>query len=688
MRELIWMHNEHIRSVTLELSQANMSDFDTRQFVESLIKGNFNTIVCFAVGYLNGEAYFNSKYIKKNDDIKDRDILGEISDLKKEYNFSFIAYLNTQFSDIYKKNSSWAQRRVDKKKTTQLDAAAICLNSPYNEILLNSAKEISKNYSVDGFYFDEVSFQSWCKCNFCISKYKRDSGANIPNKINFHNKNFLNWMTWRETQVNELMKKFYIQLKRINKKHIIFFQSAFPISSTFTKMKSFQYINPVGNRVPQVFDGFYRPSFYAQNIEMNYRYNDIISIEPWRKIVGAPIWWPGACTSYVRNLDTKKNVLPLMELPHFPWSLLNLNKDEIVFNIADVQANGGGTWYPMYSPDKKNLKFWTSFKILFEKFNEIPKFNNQIFDIGVIFSKNNAEKTNNNDNEDNYIDDFNNGLKLIKELKFTYSILSFESIYNLKYQPKIIVLINHEYFTRKEYNYFKKFLTKGGKILSWGKTPKFLDSGKEIQKSELFKKNIYGVKELKQRPFFGYLYYSDTNILSPTYGLNIFYKKTTSSYKGYIFEGESMFATPDEDNQIPAIFHNKKEKGEAILFSNNQSLIWSKTRSQSTINIFRDILNNWLNKDEIFYSESIGNFSLYIWKKNNKFLVWVINYTNIEENGICNSLNNVKINIPRSLKKIKYVKNFGSSKIAIDNFKRKINVKNMNVWECIEVEQA
>ena len=144
----------------------------------------------------------------------------------------------------------------------------------------------------------------------------------------------------------------------------------------------------------------------------------------------------------------------------------------------------------MYSPDKKNLKFWTNFKVLFEKFNKVPKFNNQIFDIAVVFSKNNAEKTNNNKNEDNYIDDFNNGLKLIKELKFTYSILSFESVYNLKTQPKIIVLLNHEYFTKKEYNYFKKFLTKGGKIISWGKNPKFLDGGKAIQKSELFKKTF------------------------------------------------------------------------------------------------------------------------------------------------------------------------------------------------------
>ena len=247
-------------------------------------------------------------------------------------------------------------------------------------------------------------------------------------------------------------------------------------------MKSFQYINPVGNRVPQIYDGFYRPSFYAQNIERNYKFNDIISIEPWRKIVGAPIWWPGACTSYVRNLDTNKNVLPLMELPHFPWSLLNLNNDEIIFNIADVQANGGGTWYPMYSPNKKNLKFWASFKKLFEQFNKIPKFNNQIFDIAVVFSKNNAEKTNNNSNEDNYIDDFNNGLKLIKELKFTYSILSFESVYKLKIQPKIIVLLNHEYFTKREYNFFRNFVISGGKILSWGKAPKYLDGGNEIQK--------------------------------------------------------------------------------------------------------------------------------------------------------------------------------------------------------------
>ena len=335
------MDNDHIRSVTLELSQANISDFNTKDYVKSLVNGGFNTIVCFAVGYLNGESYYNSNFIKKNSDLKNRDILNEISNLKKKYKFKFIAYLNTQFSDIGNLNPSWSQRRVNGKKTTQLNASTICPNSPYKNLLLKAAKEIAKNYNIDGFYFDEVSFQSWCNCNFCKKKFKSQTGKNIPIIINYKDPIFLKWMSWRENIINDYMKLYYKELKKINSKYKIFFQSAFPISSTFIKMKNFQYVNPVGSRIPKEFIGSYRPSFYGQNIELNHNYSDIISIEPWRKIAGTPIWWPGLCTSYVKNINSQKNVLPLMELPHFPWSIINLPKDEIIFNIADVQAMVG-----------------------------------------------------------------------------------------------------------------------------------------------------------------------------------------------------------------------------------------------------------------------------------------------------------------------------------------------------------
>ena len=47
------MNQDHIRSVTLELSQANITDFNTNDYINSLITGGFNTIVCFSIGYLN-----------------------------------------------------------------------------------------------------------------------------------------------------------------------------------------------------------------------------------------------------------------------------------------------------------------------------------------------------------------------------------------------------------------------------------------------------------------------------------------------------------------------------------------------------------------------------------------------------------------------------------------------------------
>ena len=127
---------KHYRSVTLELSQANMGDFNTEEYLSALSKGGFNTIVCFGVGYLNGETYFDSKLLKKNPSLKSRDIFNELIILKKKYNFNFFAYLNTQFSDIGNKQPTWNQRRVDGKKTTQLKASTICPNSPYKNLLL------------------------------------------------------------------------------------------------------------------------------------------------------------------------------------------------------------------------------------------------------------------------------------------------------------------------------------------------------------------------------------------------------------------------------------------------------------------------------------------------------------------------------------------------------------------------
>ena len=679
---------KHYRSVTLELSQANMGDFNTEEYLSALLKGGFNTIVCFGVGYLNGETYFDSKLLKKNPSLKSRDIFNELIILKKKYNFNFFAYLNTQFSDIGNKQPTWNQRRVDGKKTTQLKASTICPNSPYKNILLNTAKEISSKYKIDGFYFDEVSFQSWCNCSFCKKRFFKETGLKIPIKTNFKNSKFLKWMSWREKIINEFMKDFYVSLKKINQKYIVFFQSAFPISSTFIKMKNFQYANPIGSRVPKEFVGYYRPSFYGQNIEVNHHYSDILSLEPWRKIAGTPIWWPGLCTSYVKNLNKNKEVLPLMELPHFPWSLINLPKDEVIFNIADVQANGGGTWYPMYSPDRKNLNYWSEFSKIFNQFNKIPNTKNRIIDLALLFSKNNAEKTNNNENEDNYIDDFNSTVSLLKNIKINFSTFSFDSITKLKPKPKIILLINHKYFTKKEYSFFKSYVKSGGNLICWGKPPLYFENNFQIKKDNKLLTNIFNVNLISTKPFFGYLKLDKSmgEDLCPTYGLNNFYKNLKATQIGYLFEGTSMFATPDIKDLTPAIFSKKINRGKSFIFSNNLSLIWEKTKSPQLAETIKNILLQSINEKNIFYSNSSEQFNIYIWKKKKKYIIWLTNYSGIEQNGFCNKISKIEIKIPNNLNYIKNIINYNNSNVFFKNHNKVLIIKNLNIWECITLE--
>ena len=258
----------------------------------------------------------------------------------------------------------------------------------------------------------------------------------------------------------------------------------------------------------------------------------------------------------------------------------------------------------------------------------------------------------------------------------------------MKIKPKIIILINHKYFTKKEYSFFINYIRGGGKIISWGKNPNYLDNKNNILKDERFLKNIFGVKKDLTRPYFGYLNYNSDRekILSPTYGPNNFYHNLDAENIGYLFEGDSMFATPDITKLKPAIFSKKIKKGKAILFSNNISLVWEKTRSTSLIKILKNIVFNIINSDYTFHSNSIGQFSFYLWKEKKSYLIWLTNHSGIEQSGFCNALEKIEINIPTNIKNIKMSNQYNKSNVSIKkgNKNMKIIIQKLNIWECIE----
>lgn len=114
--------------------------------------------------------------------------------------------------------TEWLQRLFDQRvfdhdrKVTD-EHQSYCLNSPYRDWLPEYLKEFIEHLDVDGFYFDGTnwgSHKSWpyfmgCCCTFCDERFKRDTGLEIPVRVDFDSEEFRRFLAWRNDTLREFM---------------------------------------------------------------------------------------------------------------------------------------------------------------------------------------------------------------------------------------------------------------------------------------------------------------------------------------------------------------------------------------------------------------------------------------------------------------------------------------------------
>ena len=138
--------------------------------------------------------------LEKHIDLGEKDLLKETNNLCAHYGIKFIPYLASIWAgkDVYLKNKNWAQIKKNGNITQwdeEFNSVAMCFNSEYINYFFKIVDEIVELYDIDGLYFDELSFQSWCKCENCNTLFRKEYGIDIPSntddKIIFNR--FLDW---------------------------------------------------------------------------------------------------------------------------------------------------------------------------------------------------------------------------------------------------------------------------------------------------------------------------------------------------------------------------------------------------------------------------------------------------------------------------------------------------------------
>ena len=160
----------------------------------------------------------------------------------------------------------------------------MCFNSEYINYFFKIVDEIVELYDIDGLYFDELSFQSWCKCENCNTLFRQEYGINIPSNTDdkFIFKRFLDW---RYRNINEIKSKKNKKFKKEN--YCIFFQNAFPLADFKNHKSSLFQINYKNNFYKKRFSDvdWSLPMCLGNNLINVDANSDIIHLELYRRSV-------------------------------------------------------------------------------------------------------------------------------------------------------------------------------------------------------------------------------------------------------------------------------------------------------------------------------------------------------------------------------------------------------------------
>lgn len=113
---------------------------------------------------------------------------------------------------------------MEKKET------CCCFTSPYAEMLVDFAVEIVRDVGFDGIWFDGSMFtlpkqHPACRCEFCSRRFKRETGEDLPEKVNFDDRRFRIWINWRYDVLMEVWRKIVAAVTAIRPDAVVCFNN-------------------------------------------------------------------------------------------------------------------------------------------------------------------------------------------------------------------------------------------------------------------------------------------------------------------------------------------------------------------------------------------------------------------------------------------------------------------------------
>ena len=355
--------DEPLRAVTLEFPAADVATIDVKGIVDETHRGDANTLSVFSTGYYpGGTAFYQSAIAPHYQGLGDRDLLADAIEAAHANGQKVVAYLASIWGnrDLFFQHPDWAQRKADGRVTTwdeHYNSVAMDPLSPYRDYFASIVKEIADNYDVDGFYFDEPSFQSWSASQACRRAFEAEFGVPLPTEEKWDDPGFQSFVSWRFDQIAAWRRSLYEVAK--SDRRCVFFQGAFPLASVSGDRYRLSGSPPLFSWYHERFGvAWHVPMAHGDDMPRTAETADIVHMELYRASVREPLWWYGVALRYVQSIAKGKQILVLSMMAQSPFDLYGLGEAELRLSTAELLANNASPLFARYYPDLVDQDAW------------------------------------------------------------------------------------------------------------------------------------------------------------------------------------------------------------------------------------------------------------------------------------------------------------------------------------------
>jgi len=466
-----WYKSRH-RRIVLDFHTPSWPDnvlanIDPENIVKKFHQAGINAATIYAKCQ-HGFSYYNTKIGTKHPALGKRDLLREFLHYLNIYDIKSIVYFTTTLSENdAKNNKQWLSVDINGKHGFQIFGAEtdstlkghylLCINSGFRQFMLSQIKEIYENYSFDGFFVDMLTYiftgDAICFCMNCSNKFKSDTGLDLPQKIDWENRLFKKWVSWRYEKIKEYGLQIRNYCKALNK-NISFCAN---------------YHGSPGT------PGQYQSWLLGQKACDGKLFSDYILAETYPNVFG--YHYASFLTNFCRNLNDGKSfeALTYRFCNHWDWSLKP--KNQLAYEVFSAAINKGDASVvdqPYHDGTLENSVYENIkdiYKVIQKRENIIFNEKNENLKFAALLYSQNTFTYYCKDDLDKYILGFLGAYNLLIENHIPVDIISEENLTNnqngnkLFKKYKTIILSNCACISERTFNLLMDYCSNGGELI-------------------------------------------------------------------------------------------------------------------------------------------------------------------------------------------------------------------------------